>query len=164
MGPETAAGVDHEQCNGIQACSLHPGTASETPWPAPTANCPRQRPSPLSLSSLSLGHPPPCPSPQMPAAIFVTHLATPLCPSLLSHCDGTRGGKRGRAAARKVSLPVPPRRGAQRCQPAVFRGSGLNPRANQSRHGAISATRFRPLISCVLPVLPHVFELFECYF
>lgn len=80
-------------CNVPQACSLHPGTGSETPSPA--------------LESVSL-----CvcvwrlsPVPQMPAAIFVLLSPSPL-PRLLSHCDGTRGGKRGKAAARKVSLPA----------------------------------------------------------
>lgn len=78
-------------CNVPQACSLHPGTGSETPSPA------------LESVSLHLSVWRLSPVPQMPAAIFVLLSPSPL-PGLLSHCDGTRGGKRGKAAARKVSL------------------------------------------------------------
>lgn len=76
----------------------------------------------LSLSpSVSLGEGGPSSQfPQMPAAIFVFPFnAPPPLPSLLSHCDGTRGGKRGKAAARKVSLPVLGGVVGQRCLEGV---------------------------------------------
>ena len=90
-------------------------------------------------------------------------------PGLLSHCDGTRGGKRDKAAARKVSRlgvgghrwrcgPPPPtttRPSTQRCWLGLGEGVGeapsLQPRATTG-HSPISATRFRPLISCLLPL------------
>lgn len=75
--------------------------------------CPHSE-SPLSVP-LCLSWGGPSQVPQMPAAIFVLAFPFAPLPSLLSHCDGTRGGKRGKAAARKVSLPVVGGVADQRC-------------------------------------------------
>lgn len=96
------------------------------------------------------------PVPQMPAAIFVLLSPSPLS-GLLSHCDGTRGGKRGKAAARKVSLPVLGGVADQR------RLGESEPFDDEHRHSPISATRFQPLRRCLCPSTPCV-RAVECYF
>lgn len=133
-------------CNVPQACSLHPGTGSETPSPA-LESLPVLSPSLLGRG-VSLSSP--------ANAGRDLRLAFPLPPpSLLSHCDGTRGGKRGKAAARKVSLPVLGGVADQR------RWESLN---HEHTGTAQSPRQALGQLHAGFACLPHVFELLNVIF
>lgn len=164
---ETAAppAVDHDRATVPQACSLHPGTGSETPspghrqWRTPLpgpANAGRDlRCLPCACVSLSLSATPP---------------PSQFSSGLLSHCDGTRGGKRDKAAARKVS----PSLGvwvAWRCcdRPTVLVGGGeVKSCLNHACHAAPAQPNLRDKVSTTdkrsLARLPHVFGVSNVIF
>lgn len=125
--------------------------------------------------------------PQMPAAIFVALPLRPVwcrslcnpstpsqvqCSGLLSRCDGTRGGKRDKAAARKVSLLVCGWRGvaviAQRCWLGWMRAQ-VKSCLNHVCHAVAPAQpNLRDKVSTTdrryLARLPHVFGVSNVIF